>query len=159
MSTEKITQDKDDKDMPGGSDQQEANPGSTAPQEPAEVKYQVTLQEMKDKIGPCKGKLRTQQEPVDELRWIVTLLKEVVADQQGVFGDKDAMRDYFIKDGLQGFAKALTTQSKQARFVKDEFTDLVKQVPALLASILVANLDNVDLVDGMKCIFDHQSRL
>ena len=66
--------------MPGGSGQQQATPASAAPQEPAEAKYEVSLQQMKDIMGPVKGKLRMQQEPVDELRGIVTLLNEVRAD-------------------------------------------------------------------------------
>ena len=69
------------------------------------------------------------------------------------------MRQYFFGDGLQGFVKALCTQSKSTRFAKDEFRDLVKQLPLVIASLLVANLDNVDLVDGYKCVFDHKSKL
>ena len=80
MSTDNITKEKHAKDMPGGSDQQQATPASAAPQEPAEAKYEVSLQEMKDMMGPCKNKLRTQQEPVDELKRIVTLLTEVRSD-------------------------------------------------------------------------------
>ena len=53
--------------------------GSVA-EEPAVVKYQVTLQAMKDMVISLRNKMRMQAEPLEELSQIMTLLKEVQAD-------------------------------------------------------------------------------
>jgi len=42
---------------------------------------------------------------------------------------------------------------------KEEFKALLPKVPRLLARLLYDNVDNLELLDGMKAIFDHNSRL
>jgi hypothetical protein len=45
------------------------------------------------------------------------------------------------------------------KLTKPEFTDLLKQIPDLLAKILVANIDNAEAVDSLKFFFDNKSRV
>lgn len=42
---------------------------------------------------------------------------------------------------------------------KEEFKALLPKVPRLLARLLYDNVDNLELLDGMKAIFDHKSRI
>lgn len=60
---------------------------------------------------------------------------------------------------MDGFTTSYAKLIRTNKFSKDEFTVLIKKIPSLLAGILVANLDNAELLDNMRCIFDHKSRL
>ena len=58
----------------------DADAAGPVAQEPAVVKYKVTLQEMKDMVTKLRNQMRMQGEPLEELAKIMTLLKEVQAD-------------------------------------------------------------------------------
>ena len=58
MSDNIIVQDKDDKDMNDEPDQINQKAGDEDSQEQAEVKYEVTLQQMKDMLNPFRTKIK-----------------------------------------------------------------------------------------------------
>jgi len=68
----------------------------------------VSLQQLKDLGSQFKSKVRLQQEPCAELSQIITLLQEVVDNQEALFAGKEAVSAYFFKDFVGGFVKTLT---------------------------------------------------
>lgn len=68
--------------------------------------------------------------------------------------DDPSKSAYFFKEFVPGLAKALA-QAIKIKLNNPEFTELIRQVMPLLAVVLAANLDNLDLLEGTKCIFDH----
>jgi hypothetical protein len=102
--------------------------------------------------------MRLQQEPRQELGEIITLLKQVASNQETIFRDNEALSDYFFKEFISCVTKTLT-QLIKLKLNHSEFLDQVALVPGLLARILAANVNNVELIDGIKCIFDHKCRL
>jgi hypothetical protein len=113
---------------------------------------------MKDVNASFKAKMRLQQEPYDELKLIRNILRESSENQDGLNADDPSKRAYFFKEFIPGLAKTLA-QVIKIKVNNHEFTELIRQVMPLLAVNLAANLDNLDLLEGTKCIFDHKSRL
>jgi hypothetical protein len=113
---------------------------------------------MKAMMLAFKSKMRLQQEPVAELTKIIALLEQVKDHQDAVLGGSDGVSKYFFKDFMDGFATTLAKLLK-TKITKQDFTELMKKVPRLLAAILAANLEDVELLDNMRCIFNHKSRL
>lgn len=133
-------------------------PASSQAEREAEPAYRVTLPQMKDLLSSFKAKMRVQQEPCTELDKILTLLKHVRDDKEQILGGHPEMADYFFKDFVSGVARTLAQQIK-IKVTKPEFLVQVRQLPSLLAGILVASLDNMELCDGLACMFDPKSRL
>jgi hypothetical protein len=79
-------------------------------------------------------------------------------DQESVFAEKGALRNYFFKDFVGGFTSTLALQIKLT-VKNEEFTKLLTEVPDVLAQLLSNNIEDAELLDGMKCIFDHESRI
>ena len=129
--------------------------------EPEEVPP-VTLEWMKKITNKFKTQVRMQAEPVDELKEIVGLMKRVLESPDATFGNDGAgdfyKSEFFFKDMIDGLCTPLCTSVK-TKFNKPEFADLIRQLPHLLAEILARNLDNVELLDSMKTVFDVKSKL
>lgn len=85
-------------------------------------------------------------------------VEAVSKDQARIFEDKPEVAEFFFKDFLSGLAKTLA-QLIKITLAKEEFRVMLGTVPPLLAHILFNNLDNMDVHDSLKCIFDHKSRL
>ena len=150
MSTQIANDAKEDKE------QEDPAAKSTNPEEAPQ--YKVTLQEMKDMGNQFRSKMRMQQEPRKELGQIITVLEQVAANQETIFADNQALSDYFFKEFISCVTKSLT-QLIKIKLNNSEFLEQVALVPGPLARILAANVNNMELIDGIKCIFDHKSRL
>jgi len=59
---------------------------------------------------------------------------------------------------VSGLAKTLA-QLIKVKINSEDFAAQVREVPELMAAILAANVENAELVDGVRCLFDHKSRL
>lgn len=68
------------------------------------------------------------------------------------------MSDYFHKEFISGVAKQLTSNIK-VKVNNPEFIEIIKKLPILFAKILSNNIENFELLDSIKCVFDHQARL
>jgi len=104
-----------------------------------------------------KAQLRLQQEPLDHLTKIIELLENVDQDSEAVLGDCEEKRTYFFKE-LMGFTQSLA-QFIKISLTKPGFLKTVKRLPNLLSSILVKNIENSELFDSMRWVFDHKCRL
>ena len=79
-------------------------------------------------------------------------------NQSAVFEGKKDMREYFFKDFIGNFSTTITKLIK-LKIDKAEFLNLLKKIPALLASILAQNIGELELVNSLRCVFDPKSRL
>lgn len=85
-------------------------------------------------------------------------MKRVIETKDEPFEDDFYRSSFFHKDMIEGLCAPLAASVK-TKFNKPEFADLIRQLPDLWAQILIQNLDNVDLLDSIKSVFDVKSKL
>ena len=72
--------------------------------------------------------------------------------------EEPKLREYFFDEFMGIFSDSLVRHCK-ADLKNQGFKDLLAKLPPLLAKLLASNAADADLVDGMKCIFDHKAKL
>jgi hypothetical protein len=110
-------------------------------------------------MGTFKSKMRLSNEPKEQLAEVITILENVALNQEILSPeDEPKLCEYFFDDFMGIFSDSLVKHCK-TDLKNQGFKDLLPKLPPLLAKILAANATDVDLVDSMKCIFDHKAKL